>query len=76
MGFDIPPRDLSDLADSFENQIYPTDRAFFGSEWTPGVDGDPHIYILYARGLVRISPVTFLLQTNIHPRVNQILQCS
>jgi immune inhibitor A len=43
--------DLSALADTFENEIYPTDRAFFGSEWTPGVDGDPHIYILYARGL-------------------------
>jgi hypothetical protein len=44
-------RDLGTLADSFENNIYPTDRAFFGSEWTPGVDGDPHIYILYARGI-------------------------
>jgi immune inhibitor A len=43
--------DLSALANAFENQIYPTDRAFFGSEWTPGVDGDPHIYILYTRGI-------------------------
>ncbi|HSB67080.1 MAG TPA: hypothetical protein VLD65_10905 [Anaerolineales bacterium] len=44
-------RDLTNLADTFENQIYPTDREFFGSEWTPGVDGDPHIYILYASGI-------------------------
>jgi immune inhibitor A len=44
-------RDLRDLADSFENQIYPTNRSFFGSEWTPGVDGDSHIFIVYARGL-------------------------
>ena len=36
--------------DSFENKIYPTDREFFGSEWTPGVDNDPHIYIVYTRG--------------------------
>jgi hypothetical protein len=43
--------DLKALADTFETQIYPTDRAFFGSEWTPGVDGDPHIYALYARNL-------------------------
>ncbi len=43
--------DLRDLADAFENQIYPTNSSFFGSEWTPGVDGDPHIYILYARGI-------------------------
>jgi immune inhibitor A len=43
--------DLITLADTFENKIYPTDREFFGSEWTPGVDGDPHIYILYASGI-------------------------
>jgi immune inhibitor A len=44
-------QDLSTLADTFEYQIYPTNREFFGSEWTPGVDGDPHIYILYASGI-------------------------
>jgi len=43
--------DLSILAETFENQIYPNNREFFGSEWTPGVDGDPHLYILYASGL-------------------------
>ncbi len=31
--------------DTFESKIYPTDRAFFGSEWTPGVDNDPRIHI-------------------------------
>lgn len=39
------------LVNTFENKIYPTNRSFFGSEWTPGVDGDPHIYILYTRGI-------------------------
>ena len=39
------------LVDAFEEKMYPTDREFFGSEWTPGVDDDPHIYIVYARGL-------------------------
>lgn len=43
--------ELAALAETFENQIYPTNREFFGSEWTPGVDGDPHIYILYARNV-------------------------
>jgi len=42
---------VKSLGDIFENQIYPTDREIFGSEWTPGVDGDPHLYIIYARGL-------------------------
>ena len=31
---------------NFEKHIYPTDRSFFGSEWRPGVDGDPHITCL------------------------------
>ncbi|MGE5220886.1 MAG: hypothetical protein ACM3PY_00520 [Omnitrophica WOR_2 bacterium] len=43
--------DLRRLADTFENKIYPTDREFFGSEWTPGIDDDVHIYILFTRGL-------------------------
>jgi immune inhibitor A len=42
---------MQKLVDAFEEKIYPTDREFFGSEWTPGVDGDPHIYILYTSGL-------------------------
>jgi hypothetical protein len=43
--------DLERLCETFENQIYPTNRKFFGSEWTPGVDGDPHLYIVYASNL-------------------------
>ena len=39
-GASVNQRDLEDLMDTFENKIYPTDREFFGSEWTPGVDGD------------------------------------
>lgn len=43
--------ELVALADTFETEIYPTNREFFGSEWTPGVDGDPHLHILYAEDL-------------------------
>jgi immune inhibitor A len=50
-GTNYNEQDLQDLAETFENEIYPTDRQFFGSEWTPGVDGDPHIYIIYTSGL-------------------------
>lgn len=39
------------LVDTFERKIYPTDREFFGTEWSPGVDGDPHLYIVYASNL-------------------------
>jgi immune inhibitor A len=43
--------DIRHLMDAFENKIYPTDRQFFGTEWNPGVDGDPHLYIVYAQNL-------------------------
>lgn len=39
------------LLDTFESDIYPTNREFFGSEWSPGVDGDPHLYIFYVKDL-------------------------
>lgn len=38
---------LKRAADLFENAIYPTDRRLFGSEWTPGVDNDPRITVLF-----------------------------
>jgi len=50
-GVDAKNQDIKALMDAFENKIYPTDRQFFGSEWTPGIDSDPHIYVLYVRGL-------------------------
>ncbi len=49
-GVQVNRSDMKALMDDFENKIYPTDHKFFGSEWTPGVDNDPHIYIVYARG--------------------------
>ena len=42
---------LKRSAERFESHIYPTDRQFFGSEWTPGVDNDPHIHVLQTSGL-------------------------
>ncbi|MEK6221316.1 MAG: hypothetical protein N2D54_03625, partial [Chloroflexota bacterium] len=35
--------DLRELTETFEAEIYPITRALFGSEWSPGVDGDEHI---------------------------------
>ena len=50
-GTPVNEGDMKRLMDTFENQIYPTDREFFGSEANPGVDGDPHIYVLYASSI-------------------------
>ena len=45
-GMDVDPEALERSAERFENQTYPTNREFFGSEWTPGIDNDPHIHVL------------------------------
>lgn len=50
-GASVSPSALEKAADLFEEHTYPTNREFFGSEWTPGVDGDPHLSILHAHGL-------------------------
>ena len=42
---------LKRLVETFENDIYTKNRQFFGSEWSPGVDGEPHKFIIYAKGL-------------------------
>jgi immune inhibitor A len=58
-------------SDTFENKIYPTDRALFGSEWTPGVDNDPHIYILYTTGPSSRVAAYFSSEDEINPAVDQ-----
>ena len=47
----LDKRELKNVVDTFSVQIYPAVRDFFGSEWLPGVDNDPHLFILYASGL-------------------------
>jgi immune inhibitor A len=44
-GYQVPQRGLERSARNFENDTYPTNRRYFGSEWNPGIDADPHIYI-------------------------------
>ncbi len=34
-------------AQNFEQKIYPTNHAYFGSEVSPGIDGDPRLHILH-----------------------------
>ena len=46
------PFDLEQLrvsATAFETKVYPTNRRLYGEEWSPGVDSDPHINILFVR---------------------------
>ncbi len=47
-GYKASGADLQAALQTFEDKIYPTNHRYFGSEWTPGVDHDPHITILNA----------------------------
>jgi immune inhibitor A len=59
--------ELEALAEEFENHIYPTVREFFGSEWSPGIDGDEHLYILYVKGLGNSLAGYFSSADAVHP---------
>ncbi len=45
-GVKMNKSNLTKAADRFEAKSYPTNREFFGSEWTPGVDSDVHLSLL------------------------------
>jgi immune inhibitor A len=47
-GLTLDQAGIEAAALEFEEQIYPTDRQYFGSEWSPGVDNDVHIHVLNA----------------------------
>ncbi len=45
----VSDEQLRTTAETFESRIYPTDRKAYGSEWSPGIDGDPRINVLVAK---------------------------
>lgn len=47
-GATVSDSTLQEIGDDFESVVYPTVRANFGPEWSPGVDSDPRITILHA----------------------------
>lgn len=44
-GFKVNQAGLEKSAERFERNTYPINRAFFGSEWSPGVDSDVRVHI-------------------------------
>jgi hypothetical protein len=47
-GRDVSDEDLARAGREFEEQVYPEVARYFGPEWSPGVDSDPHITLLHA----------------------------
>ncbi|MCB0113834.1 MAG: hypothetical protein KDD84_07080, partial [Caldilineaceae bacterium] len=48
---EIDTRRVSRSLDTFSEKSVPLVREFFGSEWSPGVDGDERLHILHATGM-------------------------
>ncbi|MBI9048086.1 MAG: immune inhibitor A [Anaerolineaceae bacterium] len=66
-GVNFKQNELEKLTNTFEEHIYPTNHEFFGTEWTPGIDGDEHIYILYSRGIGSNTAGYFSSNDSVHP---------
>lgn len=45
-GVKVSTAAVQKAAHTFETATYPTDRSYYGSEWRPGIDNDPHITCL------------------------------
>ena len=50
-GAEIDEPTLQQAATVLEDKILPTNRAFFGEEWQPGIDGDARLNILHLRDI-------------------------
>jgi immune inhibitor A len=47
-GLDVSQDEIEKAGQGFEETVYPLVTGYFGQEWTPGVDADPHITLLHA----------------------------
>ncbi|NLI79668.1 MAG: hypothetical protein GX442_24890 [Candidatus Riflebacteria bacterium] len=50
-GQEVDRAKVTAVAKAFDESVYPLCTVWFGSEWTPGIDGDPRITLLLVDGL-------------------------
>lgn len=63
----ISDAELTALVTAFDERIYDRVRALWGSEMLPGIDGDPRIHALFARGLGS-ALIAYYASENTYPR--------
>ncbi len=66
-GADISQSQLHALAAAFDATIYPETRALWGSEDTPGIDGDARIYGLFAHDL-GAGTAAYFVSEHVYPQ--------
>ncbi len=72
-GMRVEQDDIEEAAAEFEDIIYPRVTAYFGTEWKPGVDNDPHLTIVHGdiRGAGGYFSSTDEYPAEIRPHSNQ-----
>jgi hypothetical protein len=70
VGQRVDKRALERSARLFDERIYPTNRAFFGSEWSPGIDNDPRLHVLHATGMGETVAGYFSSADEISSKIN------
>lgn len=74
-GYKFDPDIVQDAARFIETRILPTNRALFGTEWQPGIDGDNRINILHLKEVGGIGAAYYWsgdeYVTEINPYSNQ-----
>jgi immune inhibitor A len=67
-GYTLDLNNLMESADQFANDIYPAIREVFGSESSPGIDGDPRLHVLHSADLGRNTAGYFYSESQ-YPQV-------
>lgn len=57
---------IKDLAIGFDERVYDNVRDLWGSEDTPGIDGDPRVYGLFTRGL-GANTAAYFVSEHVYP---------
>ena len=72
-GMRVNQEEIERAAVEFEEVIYPGVTEYFGTEWTPGVDNDPHLTIVHGdiRGAAGYFSSTDEYPSAIRPHSNQ-----
>ena len=72
-GLRVEQEDIERSAREFEDNIYPRVTDYFGTEWVPGVDNDPHLTIVHGdiRGAGGYFSSTDEYPTAVRPHSNQ-----
>ena len=66
-GLSLNKAEMTAAAERLENEYYPQLTTLFGSEWRPGVDGDPHFSIVHIKGDNNSGELGWFIDSNEYP---------